>query len=225
MTTFATPPDIGVSSIPTDTSSVGWQRRYAHRLLATDLVVVCLAVFGAALPARLLREHLDGPGWLDLVGDDGVSYLAVCLLTIALWSAVLAATGSRSNRAVGVGSAEFKAIGQSTLTVLVAFALMSIAFQIDFSRAFTLTMLIGAATGLLGTRLLWRLWLNGQRRGGAYVSRSLIVGSTGSATQIATDLRKHPGGGYHVVGAVLSDAGASAKSSTASRSTAASIGC
>ena len=177
-----------------------WRRAYAMRLVFTDTLALLWAVLGAAVLSVDPDEPVvSGPGLPDL----GLSYGLVALLTVAVWLVALAAVGSRGHRRIGTGTAEYKSIVQSGFVILVVFALLSFAFQAEFSRAFVLLALPSAVLTLLLSRALWRRWLRLHRVRGDFCARVLLVGSGAPALRIAQELQAHPEAGYNVLGAVL----------------------
>lgn len=181
-----------------------WRRTHARRLAVTDVLVIAWATFGAAFVtlgasgAMTLRAPV-GPWW--------ISYLVISLVVTVVWTAALAAVGSRGHRVIGTGSTEYKAIFQSAALTLVAIALVSFLVQAEFSRAYVLTLLSAGLVALMLSRWLWRRWLRGQRYQGRYMSKVMMVGSLAPASKIAGDLGRHRSAGYRVVAACISDAG------------------
>jgi exopolysaccharide biosynthesis polyprenyl glycosylphosphotransferase len=185
---------------PTDAPN--WRRHYAYRLVVTDALVLCWAVFGAA--------HLSFDPLKPLVGaspllDFSVNYLVVSAVVVAVWVAALAAVGSRHYRVIGTGSAEFKAVLQSALVVLLLICLANFAFKLDVSRRFVLLAIPLGLLALLVSRVLWRRWLSLHRSQGLLSSRVLLVGSGETAVHIAGELGRHSDAGYHVVGVLVTD--------------------
>ena len=177
-----------------------WRRRYASRLVLTDILVLIWAMLGSAYMTVVPAEPLVVPIWLSWLQPN---YFMVVGLLVVCWALALAGLGSRGHRVIGTGTAEYKIILQSAMVVLVCIAMMSFAFQIQFSRGFILLALPSGVIGLFLSRLLWRQWLRLHRQRGDFCSRVLMVGSLGPAAQIAADLRRHPEAGYHVVGALI----------------------
>ena len=179
-----------------------WRRHYAYRLVVTDALVLCWAVFGAA--------HLSFDPIKPLVGAPyvkafSVNYLVVSAVVVAIWMTALAAVGSRHYRVIGTGNAEFKAVLQSALFVLLLICLANFALKLDVSRRFVLVALPLGLLAIMISRVLWRRWLRLHRGRGLLSSRVLLVGSGETAAHIAAELRKHTAAGYHVVGVLVTD--------------------
>ncbi|MEY2848450.1 MAG: hypothetical protein RI885_1115 [Actinomycetota bacterium] len=176
-----------------------WRHSYALRLVVTDLLVLIWGVAGSAVANfGFAGETLSMP-----FANPGIDYFWVSALVVASWMAMLWAVGSRRPRVIGTGTAEFKAILQSAVSVLVLITLATFLLQVEFSRAFVLTALPAGLLGLVVSRFLWRQWLQAERKLGRYSARVVLVGSPASASQIAKDLASNTDAGYHLVGAVV----------------------
>ena len=179
-----------------------WRRRYAYRLVITDTLVLCWAVFGAAYLSFDPVEPLVGAPQFSVFN---VNYFMVSAAMVVVWTTVLAAVGSRNYRVIGTGSAEFKAVLQSAVIILLLICLTNFTLKLDVSRKFVLVALPLGLLALVVSRMLWRRWLSLHRRRGLLSSRVLLVGSGESTSHIAADLRKHSAAGYHVVGVLVTD--------------------
>jgi exopolysaccharide biosynthesis polyprenyl glycosylphosphotransferase len=177
-----------------------WRQAYASRLVVTDVLVLVWAVLGAALISVELSEPLVTPAWMSSLTPN---YFEAGVALVTCWALALAAVGSRDYRRIGTGMAEYKAVVQSGVVVLVIISVVSFAFRIDVSRGLILLALPAALIGLLLSRAIWRRWLRLHRRRGDFSSRVLLVGSSSTTAHIAADLRRHPEAGYHVVGALV----------------------
>ncbi|MCY7396092.1 MAG: sugar transferase [Nocardioides sp.] len=199
-TRFVDTSTCGVGSSKDEARRTNWKRDYATRLVLTDLLSLLWSILGAALVTVGPAEPLVAPA---AVSGFGLNYVAASGALILTWLLALAASGSRDYRRIGTGTAEYKAVVQSSVVVLVIIALTSFVLRVEFSRAFIFTALPAAVGALLLSRVLWRQWLKLHRVRGDFCSRVLLVGSAGPATKIAADLRRHPEAGYHVVGALI----------------------
>ena len=179
-----------------------WRRLYAYRLVVTDALALCWAIFGAAYLSFDPTDPLVGAPQFSVFN---INYVMVSAALVLVWAAALAAVGSRNYRVIGTGSAEFKAVLQSAVAVLLLICLTAFALKLDVSRQFVLLALPLGLLALLVSRTLWRKWLSLHRRRGLLSSRVLLVGSTETASHVAADLRRHPDAGYHVVGVLATD--------------------
>jgi len=194
-----------VDDLPDDAGSrnrlTDWRVGYARRLLVTDVIVLIWAVLGSLVTVPHLADAL-----LAVPSNTGVriTYPWVCAFLFVLWLVTLAVNGSRDYRKLGTGTAEYKAILSSGVTVVIVIALITFLAQVSFSRAYVLTAVPAGIIGLILSRMLWRVWLRTRRRAGELSSRVVIVGNLESASQIALDLIRAPEAGYHVLGACIS---------------------
>ena len=180
-----------------------WPRRYAYRLVITDTLVLCWAVFGAAYLSFDAAGLLVGA---PQFADFNVNYFMVGAAMVVVWTTVLAAVGSRNYRVIGTG-AEYKAVFQSAVITLLLICLTNFVLKLDFSRRFVLVVLPLGMLAVVVSRLLWRRWLSLHRRRGLLSSRVLLVGSAETTSHIAVNLRRHTSAGYHVVGVLVTDQG------------------
>ena len=190
----------GSSSVRSDAPN--WRRRYAYRLVITDALVLCWAVFGAAYLSFNPVQPLVGAPQSSVFN---VNYFMVSAAMVVVWTMVLAAVGSRNYRVIGTGNAEFKAVLQSAVVILLVICFINFALKLDVSRRFVLMALPLGLLAVVVSRVLWRRWLSLHRRRGLLSSRVLLVGSAESTSHIAADLRRHSAAGYHVVGVLATD--------------------
>lgn len=130
----------------------------------------------------------------------GLSYTAMSIALIALWTGVLGVLGARGYRVLGAGPQEYKLIIDATARVFGFLAVVAFLFKIEFARGYILLALPLGLLALVATRWLWRKSINRQRRAGLLMSRVVLVGSPESAAAVARDLIKNPDAGYLVVG-------------------------
>ena len=181
-----------------------WRRSYARRLVLTDLIVISLTValtqlvwFGFGLQSAF-STGVDGSA--PLRNFSGI-YSLISIAVIALWMLALSVYGSRGDRIVGTGNAEYRVIFDVSWRLFGLFAIVAFLFRIDFSRGFFLISLPLGVVTLVLSRAFWRRWLKGKRQNGAYSAQVLLVGSVDSVLHIARELGRVPQAGYHVVGA------------------------
>lgn len=176
-----------------------WSRSYGRRVLFTDLLVLVWVVFGVQI------------AWLGLDSDVAtdtnalrLSYTAISVVLILLWLAALAVYDTRSPRALGVGSGEYRLVADSSVRVFGLLAIAAFLFHIELARGYVLIAFPIGILVLLLSRWMWRQWLIAQRRSGRYSARVLLVGSTPSVLDIAAQLARTPEAGYRVLGAAVS---------------------
>ncbi|QJU54588.1 sugar transferase [Herbiconiux sp. KACC 21604] len=178
-----------------------WRLAYSRRLALTDFVVIAIAVtatqvlwFGASADGVAFRGNLDFLA---------ISYTVVSVILTVCWTAILGIYGSRSDRLVGTGTAEYRSVVDASLRIFGVLAIVAFLLKIDFSRGYFIVALPLGTLALLAARWGWRQWLNRRRARGEYSAQVLLVGSEVSVLHTATELARHPQAGYHVVGACV----------------------
>ncbi|MDH6181695.1 exopolysaccharide biosynthesis polyprenyl glycosylphosphotransferase [Microbacteriaceae bacterium SG_E_30_P1] len=177
-----------------------WVRMYTRQLFLTDALAVLVAVGGSHLLWFGTRS-------VELASGDllplGISYLVVSVVLAASWLIFLHVFGTRDARIVGSGLQEYARTADATVRLFGLVAIVSLLLMIDIARGFIITAFpVGLFLILLG-RWLWRQWLREKRFTGLYRVRLIVVGSTGSITELADELRRHAYAGFEVVGVCL----------------------
>jgi exopolysaccharide biosynthesis polyprenyl glycosylphosphotransferase len=183
-----------------------WRRRYAFRLVCTDVLALVWAIAGANVvvdEARTTRIAVT-VGSLRI----GFGYLELSVFVLVLWLVALAIFGSRRQRVIGTGSAEYRLVAQAALTVLVILVLGVFGLRLTVSRLYVFMVVAAGLLAVALSRMLWRRWLRIRRRAGVYSQRVLLLASVQTAELLAADLRRNPEAGYWVVGACVPDAAA-----------------
>jgi len=188
-------------TVNNDVATADWARKYANRLVVTDLVVIAWAVIGTqiawfgTLDAQLnLSEYRGG---------FALNYSLVSVILILAWVTFLALFGTRDSRVIGTGNNEYKRVVDATVRLFGIVAIFAFLFQLDLARGYIVLALPVGTLALIASRWIWRQWLTAQRSKGKYSSRVLLVGSRVSVTAIAKDLNRVPQAGYVVVGACV----------------------
>jgi exopolysaccharide biosynthesis polyprenyl glycosylphosphotransferase len=191
--TAPTSRDVGAPAGPPD-----WKQRYRVRLIASDVVVVALAVTAA----DGLRVSLAGS--LLETRSTALVETAVSLLLSAAWLALLSLYGTRDLQVLGTGTGEVRRVVDATLRVFGLLAMVAgVLGDLDAVRAHLLVSFpLGLALVVL-TRWQWRRWLVRRRRTGRYSSTVVVVGEHRSAVVMARTFAKEPASGFRVVGACV----------------------
>lgn len=168
-----------------------WTAAYARRIFWTDLLITTLVVFSTQLAWLGTDTELAGIG---------IEYTAVSLCFIVLWLLSLSMYGSRSSRTLGSGAYEYRAIFDASLRLFGIVAIVSMLFQIDFSRGYLLISFPVGTILLLVGRWGWRKWLGQQRRRERFLSRAVVVGSRRACNSIVEDLQRSGTAEFSVVG-------------------------
>ncbi len=179
-----------------------WSKRYARRLVVTDVLAVALS----ALACHLLFlgvKPLPIPTHSAQVLR--ITYPQFTLLLAAVWFALLAVLDSRDEREIGNGSTEYRRVLRAGFGAFAATIVAAFFLGLDLSRGYVLAVFPVGTAALLASRWLWRRWLARRRVTGAFSHRVVLIGSTETVLQTARDLAREPGHGYHVVGVALTD--------------------
>lgn len=182
-----------------------WQKRYARRLIATDIIVLSLIIASVQLfwlgfddSARFGFPASTGPQY----GGE-VSYGIVSAAMLVLWIVVLIAVGSVDSRVMGVGHTEYRKITDSGIGLFAAIATLMFLLKLDVARGYLILTFTLGVVGLLISRWLWRKRLKSHRTRGDYSNQVVLVGSQSSIRHISNELARQPWAGYNVVGAAL----------------------
>jgi len=170
-----------------------WERRYRRRLRLTDLAVI---VAVAALTGLIQLVWLGTP--VDVVIRGAV------LLTATL-GVMLAVASTRSAAIFGSGPTEYRRVAHASGLAFGIVAIVGILLEWDGLRPLLVIALPTGMLGLLVARWTWRRWLQRRRLGGAYASRTLVVGNAPDVEYVIDSLRTGGETGYHVVGTTLLD--------------------
>ncbi|WP_280276478.1 sugar transferase [Nocardia wallacei] len=187
--------------VPARSERERWQADYARRLWVGDLLVVGLAVAAAQL------VRFGGPidPLLATTLPVQVGYTAVSVLLGLVWTAFLAAAGTRSPRVIGSGTEEYRRLVAATLRLFGLVAILSLLFGFDIARGYLAIALPLGLAGLILQRRLWRRWVAEHRMAGRCGIRVLVVGSRDAAAAMVAAFGRDPRSGYQVVGVCTPD--------------------
>jgi exopolysaccharide biosynthesis polyprenyl glycosylphosphotransferase len=192
----------GVSATPTDAlPRADWRATYSRILWLSDLAALIIVVFGTQIAWFGL-----GSAQVSIREDSRLSVFSYWLFSsilVAVWMWSLSLIDSRSDRAIGTGSAEYVRIFSVSIRLFGIIAIAAFLLRVDVARGYLLISLPLGVGMLLIERWLWRQWLVTRRRRGEYSARVILVGSEQSVAQIAEALRRSVSAGYHVVGACI----------------------
>ncbi|MBL3685757.1 sugar transferase [Leucobacter zeae] len=174
-----------------------WERRYALKLLWTDIAVVILVVALSQLISITLfaHAHHDSPPMRSRL-------IFACFL-VMVWLVTLAVNDTRNPAVFGTGPGEYKGVIDSTVLAFGVVAIVTLVFAPDPHRRDSLIVALplGLFMLLLG-RWAWRKRLHAQRRRQRNTYRTLIVGAAEHSIHMARQLRSNPLAGFELAGAV-----------------------
>jgi exopolysaccharide biosynthesis polyprenyl glycosylphosphotransferase len=169
-----------------------WQREYRLALMALDTV----ALFAGVTLAALLRWGYRA----NVVVAHGVDYYSVAAIMTVAWILALGTTHAYDPRNLGLGSEEFRRVGDAAIRVTALVAFATFVLKLPLSRGFVaMAMPIGLAATLFG-RYLGRRALQRLRRRALCLHRVLVVGTPAAAVRLAAGLSHTVETGYHVSG-------------------------
>lgn len=189
--------DVSANIVPIPTKVPAWQRGYARRLIAIDLLGVLMAV-GLAHWVRF-----GGLG-TEVSAFRYVDYAVVSVLLAIVWMAALSINNSRSTRIIGSGAEEYRRVWLATLSVFGGVAIVSMLFKLEIARGF-LVIALPAGLILLGffRWLARRLVIRAREKHGRCITRVLVVGSPSAVRDLTSSLARDAGSEYEVVGACV----------------------
>ncbi|MFI7579541.1 exopolysaccharide biosynthesis polyprenyl glycosylphosphotransferase [Kocuria kalidii] len=173
----------------TPASETGWRSAYLTRLRWADALAVVVALLGT----QLLRFQLESAG-LNL-GPRSVPYAIVGIVLAFVWWMHLGLRGARDVRLIGHGLEETRQVVTSSLILFSAIAIISFGFDLPTARSYVLIALpLGIGLLILGRFLVRDRLIRARYRGEA-LSRTMVVGRLGGATDLIKSLRQHPTSG------------------------------
>lgn len=189
--------EVSANIVPIPTKVPAWQRGYARRLVAIDLLGVLMAV---GLAQWLRFGGLGG----EVSSFRSLDYVVVSVGVAVLWMVALSINNSRSTRVIGSGAEEYRRVWLATLSVFGGIAILSMLFKLEIARGY---MMIALPAGLLFLGLFrWlarRAVIRAREKFGRCITRVLVVGSPSAVRDLTTSLARDAGSEYEVVGACI----------------------
>lgn len=170
--------------------------RVRAMVIATDAVIVALAVLGA----QLFRFADPSLGTGLLVGRVDIDYLTVSIALITAWMVSLSAFKTRDPRVLGVGDDEYRRVVLASVSTFGVIAILAFTAQVEIARGYLAIAFPAGVLALCLARKLWRTWLGRRRAEGAYLTDVVVVGTPGDSDAIAAKIRATPHSGLRVVG-------------------------
>ncbi|RBY76043.1 sugar transferase [Geodermatophilus sp. TF02-6] len=125
------------------------------------------------------------------------------LALVAVWPALLHATGAHSERLFGTGSDEYRAVGRAGFLLLAAVGFLSYAAQLDLSRALVVVALPALVLATLVVRVAARCTLRALRAHGWCTTRVVVVGRGSAVLELVDRIRRDDHAGLRVVAACV----------------------
>jgi exopolysaccharide biosynthesis polyprenyl glycosylphosphotransferase len=167
-----------------------WLPRYVLALLLLDTLALCLGV----LFGQLVRFN-------DLTGEiHGVAVADVLGLVTPAWVLMLAGSRAYDGCCLGLGSEEFRRVGNAAARFTALLAIVVFLLRWDVARGLVVAAVPAASVFALAFRYLARQVLHRARATGAASHRVLVVGEGRSRDVLAAKLQASPHSGLRVVG-------------------------
>ena len=166
-------------------------------LLAVDLVAIAFSTVIAAV-FRNAVGVFDQPTSAEYLTPDGA-------VIVALWFAMLAASGAYRLRRTGAGTSEYVSVLNASLMTAGAVGIIAYLSQWGLSRGyFVLLFAIGIPLLLVGRFALRRV-LHRARQAGRLMTPTLVAGSVEHIEDVLRVLQRERWLGYEVIGALPSN--------------------
>ncbi|WP_374977037.1 sugar transferase [Microbacterium trichothecenolyticum] len=182
-----------VAEIAPQPRRLGWRRRLAWGMVATDAAAIAVAVFTAQF-LRFGDPVRSAGGWTA-----DAAYALTSLALIVVWLVSLAATRSRLLRNIGTGMVEYQRVLQSTLFTFGAFAVVAYLLQLQTARGYLAIALPLGLVLLIVARGAWRTYLHALRRVGRCMTGAIVVGGREDVLRVLSQLRSHYRIGYRAI--------------------------
>jgi exopolysaccharide biosynthesis polyprenyl glycosylphosphotransferase len=170
--------------------TASWQPRFVGVLVLLDMAAFLLGgLFG-----RMVRfATVDGE-------IHGISYPAVLLAAAPAWLLVMAGSRAYEARCLGLGSEEFRRVGNAAARFTAVLAIVLFLFKTDLARGLIVLALPASTVLALVFRFLARQVLHRVRADGRASHRVLVVGEGAARDALAARLQASPHSGLRVVG-------------------------
>ncbi len=191
---------------PRRQATPAWERRYANKIILTDILVVICAVYTAQyFRFGLAAEELQIP----LAGryDFGITYTLVSVSLVLAWLAGLTIWETRRPVVFGTGPTEYKRVAQATILVFGTYAIIAFLLKAQIGRGYLMIALPLGLLLLMLSRWLWRKRLHQQRGRGVNSYRTLIAGEARKLVHVAREIQRSKTSGFHIIGAATDGAG------------------
>jgi exopolysaccharide biosynthesis polyprenyl glycosylphosphotransferase len=187
------------STVQAQPHKLGWPRKLAFSIIATDAAVIALAI----LVGHIVRFGVDSTS-LEFSGGQ-IAYAAIGPLIGVVWMVALAAGRTREHRIIGVGLTEFTRVMNMTFITFGVLAIVSYLAKLELGRGYLLIALPTGLTLLLLDRLAWRRVLQWMRRGGRCLTGAIIVGPRRDVAKVVAQLRRNLRAGYRPIAVTITD--------------------
>ncbi|HEX2810031.1 MAG TPA: sugar transferase [Kineosporiaceae bacterium] len=184
-------PALSTGAIPFgDAPTVGsshWMAGYVSVLVLLDMLA--LAIGGSFGRLMSIKRQLSG-----------LPYSAVLVMALPAWLIMLVVSRAYEGRSLGLGSEEFRRVGNAAARFTALLAVVVFMFRLEVARGLVVIALPAMAMFALLFRYMARQVLHRVRADGAASHRVLVVGEGRSRDLLAARLQASPHSGLRVVG-------------------------
>jgi len=167
-----------------------WQSRFVAVLVVLDVVAFLLGgLFGRVVRFDTITGEING-----------VSYLPALAAAVPAWLLVLAGSRAYESRCLGLGSEEFRRVGNAAVRFTAVVAIAVFLFRPDVTRGLVVVALPASTVLALVLRYLARRVLHRARAAGRASHRVLVVGEGMARDQLVAKLHASSYSGLRVVG-------------------------
>ncbi|MBK0419480.1 sugar transferase [Leucobacter sp. CSA1] len=182
-------------------SAPAWERRYARKLIATDIVVVVASVVASqVMRSGLATEELEFSPTAE--SNIQISYTILSGVLILGWLAALSLFDTRHPKVFGSGPDEYKRIINATFATFGVMAILAFALKSPIGRGYLLFALPAGLLALIVVRWAWRKRLHRRRQRGFNSYRTLVMGERVKVQHVTGQILRSRYAGFDLVGAV-----------------------
>src|SRR5690625_4405756 len=178
-----------------------WEKRYSRKILATDLFVVLLCVFGAMFIRFGFRIEE-----LQLEPTDqtrfAINYSVMSIIVAAAWLLMLSFFDTRERSVFGTGPSEYKRVIHATFTTFGGLAIIAYILKSPIGRGYLMIALPAGLLLLILTRWIWRKRLHQQRKRGRNSYRTIIIGERNKTQHVAGQIFRDKYAGFDLIGVI-----------------------
>ena len=180
-----------------------WESGYAAALALVDAVSITIACSIAVA----VNFHGSDPAFSASLTDASavIPYSVFVALITPVWVAVLAASRAYEARFLGVGSEEFKRLGNASVRFVALVAFVAFSFKAQVARGFVAVVVPSGLLLLLLGRFGARKVLHSLRRRKHCLHRVVVVGDLREIRALTEQVQREPYAGLDVVAVALPD--------------------
>lgn len=174
----------------------GWRTRLPWCIAAGDVLIIALTIFTAHSVRFGMSES-------RLANVTHVPYWLIGVIIGVLWFVSLGVWRAWEIRVIGSGALEYRRVGNSTLAMFGAIAVVAYVFEVELARGYVAVAIPVGLVLLVGWRWIARQVIVRLRRRGYLTRRLAIIGGPGEVLQLSRSFARAPASGFDAYGAIL----------------------